>query len=122
MPEIVDLSCSYKTNNLHGSHTETSYHLMLRLPKTSKYATGKYINILTPRVLPIDLPNRVTARYVPELGMWDFLWRIPAGSLVILDLRTTLFSKCFFECCDMDVTGEMNRALSVDRIPTSRIC
>ena len=56
MPEIVDLSCFYKTNNLHRFHTETSYHLVLRLPKTSKHATGKYVNIFTPLVPPIDFP------------------------------------------------------------------
>jgi hypothetical protein len=29
-----------------------------------------------------------------------------------------LFSECSFECCNVDVTGEMNWTLSVDRIPT----
>jgi hypothetical protein len=56
MPEIVGLLCSYKTNNLHIFRTETFYHLNPRLPLTSKVATRKSINGLTPRVPPIDFP------------------------------------------------------------------
>ena len=122
MPEIVDLLCFYKTNNLRRFHTETSYHLEPKLPLTSRYATRKYINILTPRAPPIDFPNRIIARYVPELEISDWGLRIADCGWGILDLGGTLFSKCSFECCNMDVTGEMNRALSVDRIPTRRIC
>jgi hypothetical protein len=40
----------------------------------------------------------------------------------ILDFRVAQFSDGSFECCDVDITGEMNWALAVDRIPTRRIC
>jgi hypothetical protein len=42
--------------------------------------------------------------------------------LGILSFCGAQFSKCSFECCDVDVTGEMNGTLSVDGIPTRRIC
>ena len=73
MLEIVGLSCFYKTNNLHRFHTETSYHLVLRLSKTSKYATRKYINILTPGMPPNSFSHssdcKVCAR-VGDLRFW----------------------------------------------------
>ena len=37
-------------------------------------------------------------------------------------LDCDLFPDGSFECCNVDVTGEMNRALSVDGIPSRWIC
>ena len=76
MPEIVGLLCSYKTNNLRIFRSETFYHLNPRLPLTSKATTRKSINILTPRVPPIDFPYQIIARDVPELDIWDCGFRI----------------------------------------------
>jgi len=76
MPEIVGLLCSYKTNNLHIFRTETFYHLNPKLPLTSKAATRKSMNILTPSMPPIDFPNQIFAKDVPELEISDWGLRI----------------------------------------------
>jgi hypothetical protein len=147
MPEIVGLLCSYKTNNLHIFRTETFYHLNPKLPLTSNATTRKSINILTPSMPPIDFPNQIIARDVPELEIADlsiqvsvfrfqdlefsrkaikndslsttFYWLLATG---LFDLGCDLFPDGSFECCNVDFTGEMNRALSVDGIPTRWIC
>ena len=75
MPEIVGLLCSYKTNNLHIFRTETFYHLNPKLPLTSNATTRKDINILTPSMDPIDFPNQIIARDVPELKIADLGFR-----------------------------------------------
>ena len=86
MLEIVGLSCFYKTSNLHRFHTETSYHLVLRLSKTSKYATRKYINILTPGMPPNSFSHssdcKVCARvgdlrfWIADFGLWNGEWEM----------------------------------------------
>ncbi len=45
-----------------------------------------------------------------------------AGVLRVDVLDCDLFTDGSFECCNVDFTGEMNRALSVDGIPTRWIC
>jgi hypothetical protein len=44
------------------------------------------------------------------------------GVLKVGVLACDLFSDGSFECRNVDVTGEMNRALSVDGIPSRGIC
>ena len=48
-------------------------------------------------------------------GIWDL-------DLGTLDFRGTEFSDGSFERCNVDLTSEMNRALSVDGVPTRWIC
>jgi hypothetical protein len=86
MPEIVGLLCSYKTNNLHIFRTETFYHLNPKLPLTSNATTRKSINILTPSMPPIDFPNQIIARDVPELEIADLSIQVSVFRFQVLPL------------------------------------
>jgi len=55
---------------------------------------------------------------VLEVWSMGVMGRSNTEVLKIGALDYGLFPECSFECCNVDVTGEMNWTLSVDRIPT----